>query len=64
MNDRLRLVRDEDLSEETAQTSGMRRAAAVSGDLVGARDLWMGRTVVPAAASSGNHHHGESETAI
>jgi len=37
---------------------------AVSGKTVGAHNLWMGQTHVPAATSSGNHHHGESETAI
>ncbi|HZR49881.1 MAG TPA: cupin domain-containing protein [Streptosporangiaceae bacterium] len=42
----------------------MRRSAAISGDLCGARALWMGRTVVPAGTSSGDHHHGDSETGI
>jgi uncharacterized RmlC-like cupin family protein len=42
----------------------MVRAAAISGDLVGARALWMGRTVVLPESSSGNHHHGRSETGI
>jgi uncharacterized RmlC-like cupin family protein len=60
----LRLIRAGQLSGATAQTTGMIRAAAISGDLVGARSLWMGRTVLPAGTSSGNHHHGESETGI
>jgi uncharacterized RmlC-like cupin family protein len=60
----LRLIRGSSLSADTAQTGGMLRAAAISGDLVGARALWMGRTVVPAGTSSGDHHHGSSETAI
>jgi uncharacterized RmlC-like cupin family protein len=60
----LRLIRAGQLSGATAQTSGMIRAAAISGDLVGARSLWMGRTVLPAGTSSGDHHHGESETGI
>jgi len=60
----LRLIRAGDLSGATAQTSGMARAAAISGDLVGAQSLWMGRTVLPPGASSGDHHHGESETGI
>src|SRR5258708_40241641 len=42
----------------------MIRAAAISGDLVGARSLWMGRTVPPPGVSSGDHHHGQSETGI
>jgi len=60
----LRLIRGDDLSGSTAQTSGMQRSAAISGDLVGARALWMGRTVVRPGASSGDHHHGECETGI
>ncbi|MGN6679275.1 MAG: cupin domain-containing protein [Streptosporangiaceae bacterium] len=60
----LRLIRPAALSGATAQTSGMLRAAAISGDLVGAQSLWMGRTVLPPGVSSGDHHHGESETGI
>ena len=60
----LRVIRGGELSAGTAQTAGMQRSAAISGDLVGAQDLWMGRTVVLPGASSGDHHHGESETGI
>jgi len=60
----LRLIRADSLSSGTAQTSGMVRTAAISGDLVDAQSLWMGRTVVLPGASSGDHHHGESETGI
>ena len=58
------MIRGGDLSPSTAQTSGMRRSAAISGEIVGAQALWMGRTVVLPGASSGDHHHGESETGI
>jgi len=61
---RLRLIHSADLSGATAQTAGMTRSAAISGDLVGARSLWMGRVILPAGVSSGDHHHGESETGI
>jgi len=60
----LRLIRSGDLSGATAQTSGMIRSAAISGDLTGARSLWMGRTELPPGVTSGDHHHGESETGI
>lgn len=60
----LTLIPAESLSPDTTQTSGMVRTAAISGDLVGARAIWMGRTVVLPESSSGNHHHGESETGI
>ena len=52
------------LSEATAQTSGMRRLAAISGATVGAQALWMGQSHVAPGANSGMHHHGESETGI
>jgi uncharacterized RmlC-like cupin family protein len=60
----LRLIRAADLSTATAQTTGMVRSAAISGDLTGARSLWMGRTEIGPGASSGDHHHGVSETGI
>ena len=60
----LRLIAGGALSSATAQTGGMLRSAAISGDLVGASALWMGRTVVLPGTSSGDHHHGHSETAI
>jgi uncharacterized RmlC-like cupin family protein len=43
----LRLIRSGELSGATAQTSGMIRSAAISGDLTGAQALWMGRTELP-----------------
>jgi uncharacterized RmlC-like cupin family protein len=58
----LKLIRE--LSADTAQTSGMQRAAAISGPLCGAQSLWMGRTIVPVGTSAGDHHHGTSETGI
>lgn len=61
---RLHHVRADDLSEDTAQTPGMRRQEAISGASVGSRGLWVGRTTVAPAVNSGNHHHGASETAI
>jgi uncharacterized RmlC-like cupin family protein len=60
----LRQVRQGELSEDTAQTAGMRRREAVSGRRVGAAALWMGQTHVAPESSSGDHHHGHSETAI
>jgi uncharacterized RmlC-like cupin family protein len=60
----LRLIQGDSLSSSTAQTGGMLRSAAISGDLVGASAIWMGRTVVLPGTSSGDHHHGHSETGI
>ena len=60
----LRHIHGDDLTDETAQSSGMRRFAAISGKSVGSEKLWMGRTHVSTATASADHHHGESETAI
>ena len=60
----LRHVRAADLDAETAQTAGMRRLAAICARTAGSSSLWMGQTHVGPAQRSGDHHHGESETAI
>jgi uncharacterized RmlC-like cupin family protein len=52
------------LLNRTTQTTGMQRFEAISGKTVGASNLWMGQTHVPGSTTSGNHHHGVSETAI
>ena len=62
--DRLHHVPADACSGGTAQTAGMSRFAALSGDLCGSRALWMGRTHVAPGATSGPHHHGHSETGI
>ena len=60
----LRHVPAADLSSDTTQSSGMRRLEAVSGKTVGSEKVWMGQTHVGPGTNSGNHHHGDSETAI
>ena len=60
----LRHVRGSSLHGDTGQTPGMRRFEAVSGKSVGSEKLWMGQTHVAPATSSGDHHHGQAETAI
>lgn len=60
----LRHVPAADLSEKTTQSSGMRRLEAVSGKTVGAEKVWMGQAHVGPGTNSGNHHHGDSESAI
>lgn len=61
---RVHHIRADDLDGDTAQTGGMRRFAAISGDRVGSERMWMGQTHVAPATSSADHHHGASETAI
>lgn len=60
----LRHIRPDDLSGKTNQTSGMTRLEAISGQTVGSSKVWMGQTHVAADTASGDHHHGEAETAI
>ncbi|HEV7933931.1 MAG TPA: cupin domain-containing protein [Actinomadura sp.] len=61
---RLEHIPGGELGSDTAQSPGMRRYEAISGRSVGAQSLWMGRTHVGPATSSGDHHHGRAETAI
>src|ERR1700739_5112555 len=61
---RVHHVSPSELSSETAQSEGMRRFAAISGRSVGSEKIWIGETYVAPQTASGNHHHGESETAI
>jgi uncharacterized RmlC-like cupin family protein len=60
----LRHVPAAELSSDTAQSGGMIRREAVSGKTVGAEKMWMGQAHVGPGGNSGNHHHGDSETAI
>src|ERR1700753_104802 len=57
-------VRGQDLLTDTGQTSGMTRREAISGKNTGSEKLWMGQTHVGPGVRSGDHHHGEAETAI
>jgi len=52
------------LSEDTAQTKGMRRYEAISGKRNGSRKIWMGKNHVAPNMRSADHHHGEAETGI
>ncbi|OBF69569.1 cupin [Mycobacterium sp. 852002-51971_SCH5477799-a] len=61
---RVRHIKASEISSDTAQSEGLRRFAALSGSSVGAEKLWMGETHALPRSASGNHHHGDSETAI
>ena len=60
----LRHLRAADLSADTGQTPGMQRLEAISARTVGSARVWMGQTQVAPRTASGDHHHGDSETAI
>jgi len=57
-------VRRQELRTDTGQTSGMVRREAISGKNAGSEKVWMGQTHVAPGTRSGDHHHGEAETAI
>jgi uncharacterized RmlC-like cupin family protein len=57
-------IRGSEVSGDTAQTAGMRRLEAISGKTAGSSKIWMGQTHVAPGTSSGDHHHGQVETAI
>ena len=61
---RVHHVKSSEIDADTAQSEGMQRFAAISGDTVGSEKLWMGETHVHPQTVSANHHHGESETTI
>ena len=57
-------VRGRELRADTGQTPGMTRREAISGQHAGSEKIWMGQTHVAPGTRSGDHHHGEAETAI
>jgi len=60
----LQHVEGGELSEATAQSSGMRRFEAISSAMTGSSRIWMGETHVAGGHASADHHHGDSETGI
>jgi uncharacterized RmlC-like cupin family protein len=63
-HERLTHLHGENLHADTTQTSGMSRREAISGKSTGSERIWMGQTHVAPGARSGDHHHGDTETAI
>jgi len=61
---KLHHIPSEQCTSGTAQTAGMHRLAALSGDSVGSSAIWMGETHVAPRVASGPHHDGHSETGI
>ena len=58
------VIKPQEFDRNTAQTPGMQRAAAVSGELAGSKGIWAGVTVIEPQTTSGVHHHGKLETII
>jgi uncharacterized RmlC-like cupin family protein len=59
----IRVIRHDEVSENTPQTEGITRLVAIDNNTVGAKKLWFGLFKNYPGANSGRHHHGEAETA-
>jgi uncharacterized RmlC-like cupin family protein len=57
------LVKPDQRSANTAQTTGMIREAGIAPDVVGSTGLWVGFVSAPPGASDA-HHHGAAESGI
>ncbi len=60
----VKIVHGSDLNLNTAQTSGMTRAAAINYASAGASKLWAGRVELHPDAKASPHHHGKLESII
>jgi uncharacterized RmlC-like cupin family protein len=60
----INIIRPDQLSAETQQTSGSRRMAAISTEQEITSVLWAGTFLVEPGAKTGIHHHGEQETVV
>jgi len=60
----VRVVRADDLDEQTAQTAGMLRRTAIDQHTVGSEKLWVGVVTVEPATSTGVHHHGDCDSVV
>jgi uncharacterized RmlC-like cupin family protein len=63
-HDGVRVVPGNQLDTNTAQTTGMNRAAAINLARVGAQKLWAGTVTIHPNAKTGAHHHGALESVI
>src|ERR1700729_2070864 len=60
----VRVIPQDSLDPNTAQTPGMNRAAAINFARVGAQKIWAGTVHIFANAKTGAHHHGALESVI
>jgi uncharacterized RmlC-like cupin family protein len=60
----VRVVHADELDNNTPQTPGMNRAAAITYARAGAAKLWAGTVTISPNAKTGAHHHGEVESVI
>ena len=60
----VRIIRPDELDDNTPQTPGMSRRAAVTTANTGATRLWAGAVTIEPRAKTGPHHHGDLESVI
>lgn len=60
----VRIIRADELDDNTPQTLGMFRRAAVTTPRTGATKLWAGTVTIDPKAKTGPHHHGDRESVI
>ena len=60
----VRIIRADELDDNTPQTLGMFRRAAVTTPRTGATKLWAGTVTIDPKAKTGPHHHGDLESVI
>ncbi|MFN4155782.1 MAG: cupin domain-containing protein [Paracoccaceae bacterium] len=63
-HDGIRVIKGDQLDDNTAQTPGMYRQAAINHARVGAKKIWAGTVSIEPDAKTGVHHHGELESVI
>ena len=60
----VRVVRGDQLDENTPQTPGMHRMAAITAASANAKKIWAGTVTIHPDAKTGAHHHGDLESII
>ncbi|MDW9919367.1 cupin domain-containing protein [Sinorhizobium meliloti] len=60
----VRVIKGDQLDDNTAQTPGMYRQAAINHARVGAQKIWAGTVAIEPNAKTGVHHHGPLESVI
>jgi uncharacterized RmlC-like cupin family protein len=63
-NEGVRVIGSDHLDQNTPQTPGMLRAAAIDFKRVGSKKLWAGTVLINPNARTGAHHHGALESVI
>jgi uncharacterized RmlC-like cupin family protein len=63
-HDGVQVIKGDQLDNNTPQTPGMHREAAINRARVGAQKIWAGTVAIQPNAKTGAHHHGALESVI